>query len=197
MPEGGTVLDFGASSGRVLRAVAAGRPDLRCIGCDPNEAAIAWAAEHLPMARFFASPQRPPLDLAGGSVDLVYAVSIWSHFAEPPAVEWLKEMHRVLAPGAALVMTTHGLDCLTTLLRREHVSEQTAAAAASSMLQGRLHFVDVFGPDGDWGVKDDGWSNAYFTLEWLLSATGDDWSVRLDWNGALDQVQDVIVLERR
>lgn len=197
VPQGGTVLDFGASSGRVLRAVAAGRPDLECVGCDPNDGAIAWATEHLPMARFFVSPQRPPLPLDDGSVDLAYAISIWSHFAEEPAIAWLSEMHRVLAPGGALVITTHGLDCLSTLLRRKDVSDETAASAAAAILQGRLHFIDVFGPEGDWGVKDTGWGNAFFALEWLLSHTGEDWAVRVGWPGALDQVQDVIVLERR
>lgn len=194
---GATVLDFGMSSGRVLRAVAAGRPDLDCLGCDPNDHAIAWAAEHLPAGRFFVSPQRPPLELDDASVKVAYAISIWSHFAEQPAVQWLAEMHRVVAPGGALVLTTHGFDCLATLLRREHISRETATAAAISMLQGRHHFVDVFGNDGDWGIKDVGWGNAYLTLEWLLSHTGDDWTVRLNWSGALDEAQDVIVLERR
>ena len=197
VPEGGTVLDFGSSSGRVLRAVAAGRPDIECVGCDPNEGAIAWAQEHLPMARFFVSPQRPPLAFADGSVDLVYAVSIWSHFAEGPAIEWLSEMHRVLTPGGALVITTHGIDCLSTQLRRGDVSDQTASAAATGLLETGHHFVDVFGPDGDWGVKDEGWGNAWLSLEWLLARTGDQWAVLLDWPGALDQVQDVIVLQRR
>lgn len=195
--DGATVLDFGSSSGRVLRAIAAGRPDLECIGCDPNEGAVAWAEEHLQMARFFVSPQRPPLPLDAGSVDLAYAVSIWSHFAEVPAIEWLAEMHRVLAPGGTLVITTHGLDCLTTLLHRQDMSDETAASAGRSLLATGHHFVDVFGPGGDWGVKDTGWGNAWLSLEWLLSKTGDDWSVVLDWPGALDQVQDVVVLQRR
>lgn len=194
--DGGTVLDFGASSGRVLRAIAAGRPDLECLGCDPNEEAISWASEHLPMARFFVSPLRPPLELADASVDVAYAISIWSHFDEGPAIEWLAEMHRIVAPGGAVVLTTHAFDCLSTLLRREHVSPGTATAAATAMMQGRHHFVDVFGPEGDWGVMDAEWGNAYFTLEWLLACTGDDWAVRLNWPGALDQSQDVIVLER-
>lgn len=196
VPRGGTVLDFGASSGRVLRAVAAGRGDLTCLGCDPNEGAVAWAAEHLPMAEFFVSPQRPPLELADGCVDVAYAVSIWSHFAEAPALEWLDEMHRVLVPGGALVMTTHGLDCLTTQLQRQQVSAETAASAGTAILQGRHHFVDVFGPEGDWGVKDTGWGNAYFSLDWLAEQLSGRWTVPLHWPGALDHVQDVIVLVR-
>jgi SAM-dependent methyltransferase len=192
-----TVLDFGSSSGRTLRAIAAGRPDLESLGCDPNDGAIAWAATHLPMATFFVSPLRPPLALPDASVQLAYAISVWSHFAEAPATAWLKEMHRILAPGAALVLTTHGIDCLSTQLRRGDISDETAAAAAAGLLETGHHFVDVFGPDGDWGVKDEGWGNAWFSLEWLLSHTGDDWAVLLDWPGALDQVQDVVVLQRR
>ncbi len=195
--EGATVLDFGASSGRVLRAVAAGRPDLDCVGCDPNPEAMQWAQEHLQGQRYFVSPLRPPLDLADGSVQMAYAISIWSHFAERPAIEWLAEMHRIIEPGGALVLTTHGFDCLTTLLGRNQVTRHTAAEAARAMLQGRHHFVDVFGEAGDWGVKDTGWGNAYLTLEWLVARTAEQWSLLLDWPGALDQAQDVIVLERR
>ncbi len=197
LPESGTVLDFGASSGRVLRMFAAARPDLDCVGCDPNEGAIAWAAEHLPAARFFVSPQRPPLALEDGSVAFAYAISIWSHFAADPALAWLREMHRVLAPGAALVLTTHGFDSLSTSLRRKEVSEYTAATAAAAMVREGHHFVDVFGEAGDWGVVDAEWGNSYFTLDWLMEKTGGDWAVRGLWSGGLDQAQDVIVLERR
>ncbi len=80
LEEGATVLDFGSSSGRVLRVFAAARPDLVCLGCDPNAEAIAWAAAHLP-GTHVVSPQRPPLALEDASVDVAYAISIWSHFA--------------------------------------------------------------------------------------------------------------------
>lgn len=195
--EGATVLDFGGSSGRVLRLIKAGRPELECLGCDPNAEAIAWAQKNLPMARFFVSPQRPPLELPEGSVDLVFAISIWSHFAEDPATVWLREMHRVVRPGGALLITTHSFDCLTTFLRRKHISPGSATAAAAAMVRGQHHFIDVFGPEGDWGVKDAGWGNAYLTVERLLLMAREDWIVRLNWPGGLDQVQDVIVLERR
>ena len=195
--EGSTVLDFGASSGRVLRVIAAARPDLRCLGCDPNADAITWANANLPMAEFFESPIAPPLDLPDGSVELVYAISIWSHFAAAPALAWLAEMHRVLGPGGALVITTHGFDCLAMHLRSGAISPGTASAAAAAMISSGHHFVDVFGEEGDWGVKDAGWGNAYLTLDWLQAHGGALFSTRLLRQGDLGRVQDVIVLERR
>jgi len=195
--DGSTVLDFGASSGRVLRIIAAARPDLRCLGCDPNTAAVGWASANLPLAEFFESPIAPPLDLPDQSIDLVYAISIWSHFAEAPAIAWLTEMHRVLAPGGGLMITTHGFDCLAVQLRSGGISPGTASAAAAAMITSGHHFVDVFGENGDWGVKDAGWGNAYLTLDWLQSHVGAMFSTRLLRLGALDRVQDVIVLERR
>lgn len=197
LPPGGRVLDFGSSSGRVIRMIAAGRPDASCLACDPNSGAIAWAAEHLPGIEFFVSPLHPPLDLESGSLDLVYAISIWSHFAAEAGLAWLSEMHRVLRPGGALVMTTHGFDCLATRLRRGDVSAATAAEAAAALIASGHHFVDVFGEEGDWGVKDPGWGEAYFTLDWLMSNAGGAWSARLLWPGVLDRTQDLVVLERQ
>lgn len=196
LPAGATILDFGASSGRVLRVIAAARPDLRCVGCDPNEGAIAWAAEHLP-GEYFVSPTAPPLELDAGSIDVAYAISIWSHFAAEPAIAWLREMHRVVAPGGALVLTTHGWDTLATGLRRESIGPATVAAAAAALATEGHFFVEVFGEEGDWGVKDPGWGDAYLTLDWLMTQTAGSWSARLMWPGILDQSQDVIVLERR
>ncbi len=43
LAQAGEVLDFGCSSGRVLRVLAAAFPTVRWRGCDPNERAIEWA----------------------------------------------------------------------------------------------------------------------------------------------------------
>ena len=102
-------LDFGCSSGRVVRPLAAAYPDTHWRGCDPNERAIAWADETLPGIDFFVSDNEPPLALDDGSLDLVYAISIWSHFEPALGLRWFEEMRRVLRPGGHLVWTTHGL----------------------------------------------------------------------------------------
>jgi SAM-dependent methyltransferase len=197
LAKGATILDFGCSSGRVLRAIAAYRDDLDCVGCDPNAGAIEWAQQHLPMARFFVSPGAPPLHADAESVDAAYAISIWSHFAEPQALAWLEEMHRVIRPGGALLLTTHGLDTLGTFLRRGDMSRDSASEVALKLLSHGHHWYDVFGEEGDWGVKDTGWGNGYMSLDWLAAHVTPQWSLRLFSPGGIDQNQDVIVLERR
>lgn len=197
LPDGGCVLDFGASSGRVVRVLQAWRPAVRWVGCDPNADAIAWAAEHLPDVRFFASPQRPPLPLGDGELDAAFAISIWSHFAVDPALGWLDEMHRVIRPGGMLLLTTHGWDTLAQLVRRDLMTRDSAEEAAQGMLATGHHFFDVFGEDGDWGVRDAGWGNAFLTLDWLAGVTAGRWTVRLFRPARLDHNQDLVILERR
>jgi SAM-dependent methyltransferase len=193
----GTVLDFGCSSGRILRVLAALYPNAHHIGCDPNDAAIAWAVEHLPMARFFASTTSPPLELADGSVDWAYAISIWSHFDSASALSWLSEMHRIIRPGGALLVTTHGLDTLGQQLRGDVMTHDSAAEAMETMLRDGHKYFDVFGEDGDWGVKDPGWGNSYTGVDWLAANVTPAWSIRLFRPAMLAQNQDVFVLERR
>ncbi len=196
IPEEGALLDFGCSSGRVLRALAAYRPGLEAIGCDPNGDAIAWASENLPMARFFTSPIAPPLELPDASVDRAFAISIWSHFDAASALAWLSEMHRVIKPGGALIVTTHGWDTLGIQLRGEVMTQDSAAEAATSMIRDGHQYFDIFGEAGDWGVKDAGWGNAYLTADWLLTHATPGWAVRLFRPAMLAQNQDVYVLER-
>lgn len=194
---GATILDFGCSSGRVLRALAAWRPDLELVGCDPNADAIAWAVEHLPVARWFASPTTPPLDLGDASVDAAFAISIWSHFDAGPALTWLAEMHRVVRPGGALLITTHGLDTLGHYMREDLMTRESAAEVTRALITSGHHWYDVFGDEGDWGVKASGWGNGYMSMEWLTSHVTPDWAVRQYVPGGLHGDQDVVVLERR
>lgn len=194
--DGGTMLDFGCSSGRALRPLAAWRPDLECIGCDPNGAAIAWAQSALPMARWFESPIDPPLELGDASVDAVYAISIWSHFSGPAALRWLGEMHRVVKPGGSLLLTTHGLDTFASYVRGALMNRGLMADGVERMLREGIHFLDVFGEEGDWGVKDEGWGNSFLLADWLVEHATPQWSIRLLRRGRLDGNQDAYVLER-
>jgi SAM-dependent methyltransferase len=191
-----TVLDFGCSSARAVRVLAAWRPELRWLACDPNAEAIAWARAHVPGVEFFASPQDPPLPLEDAALDVVYAISIWSHFGHDAALRWLAEMQRVIRPGGVLLLTTHGLDAAALFLRRGWLDRGDAARYVGDLIARGHAFADVFGAEGDWGVVSAEWGQAYMTLDWLMENAAPQWSLRLYEPGGHLACQDVIVLER-
>jgi SAM-dependent methyltransferase len=197
LPDGAAALDFGCSSGRVVRFLAAWRPDVRWIGCDPNAAAIAWAQAHLPGPELFAGPQHPPLPLDAGSLQLAYAISIWSHFAEGAALRWLDEMHRLLAAGGVLVLTAHGLGAVGHFVRHGALRHAEASSIARELLSHGHAYRPVFGEAGDWGVVDPEWGQAYLTPEWLARHLLPRWRLLLYEPARLDENQDLYVVERR
>jgi SAM-dependent methyltransferase len=194
---GTSVLDFGCSSGRHLRVLQAWRPDVRWSGCDPNADAIRWASEHLPGIEFFASPQDPPLDLASGSVDVAFAVSVWSHFGADAGSRWLEEMHRLIAPGGVVVFTTQSFGSLAHYLRKDAITEAYAVRALRDLVSRGHHYVDAFGATGDWGVKHAQWGMAYMTLEWLAQRATPGWELMRYEAARVDTNQDLVVLRRR
>jgi SAM-dependent methyltransferase len=194
---GKTGLDFGCSSGRVVRVLAAAYPEMEWHGCDPLDAATDWARENLPGISFVHSPERPPLTYSDGSMDLVFAISIWSHFGETAALGWLAEMRRVVRPGGRLVLTTHGPHSIAYAsahgLRQPAQLEEIERA----LYRDGFWFVDEFGSEGDFGLRDAQWGTAFFSPEWLLGRTGDGWRIGAFHPGRLQDNQDLYVLEPR
>ena len=194
--DGARVLDFGCSSARHLRVLQAWRPGGAWMGCDPNERAIAWASETLPGIEFFTSPQEPPLDLEAGSLDAVFAISVWSHFAAGAAVRWLDEMHRVIRPGGLLILTVQGIASLAHYLRNDEIDDEYAVAGTEVLLASGHAYVPSFGPDGDDGVRSPEWGMAYLTIDWLAQRTLLRWTLESYEPARIDTNQDLIVLRR-
>jgi SAM-dependent methyltransferase len=191
-----SILDFGCSSGRVLRALAAAYPDTRLYGCDPNAPAVAWAGEHLPKAELFVSGDNPPLPLGDCSLDLVYAISIWSHFAPELGLRWLQEMHRVIRPGGQLVMTTHGPTSIAYYAALNLRTPQQSEEILRVLYRDGWWYAAEFGKDGDWGVVNPDWGTAFLSPEWLLAQLCPRWRVLEFAPGRNQNNQDVYVLQR-
>lgn len=194
LPREAAGLDFGSSSARVVRVLQAVRQDVHWLGCDPNTPAIEWAREHLPRIEFFVNGHEPPLELESGSLDLVSAISIWSHFNESSALAWLEEMGRLLRPGGALVLTTAGPKAASVMPAWGFGDASTRACWQGLNERGFFSF-DSFGEAGDWGVKHEHWGAAYVTPEWLLARALPQWTLRLYEPGRLQSVQDLYVLQ--
>jgi SAM-dependent methyltransferase len=190
-------LDFGCSSGRAVRVLAAAYGDIDWSGVDPNEEAIAWATAHLPEVAFAVSPGDPPLALDDGSMDLVFAISIWSHFGETAALRWLDEMHRILRPDGHLVLTAHGLQSVAFYGEVGARPPRQLEQIRSELYRRGFWYAPEFGAAGDHGVKHDEWGTAFFTPEWLLRHVTGRWDVAHYAVGRNSGNQDVVTLRRR
>ncbi len=106
--EGTRALDFGCGSARVLRNFAHEAERGTFWGCDIDPASIEWDVANLtPPFWFFHNGLTPPLSLSAGSLDLIWAMSVFTHITDQWSA-WLAEMHRVLADGGVLIASFLG-----------------------------------------------------------------------------------------
>jgi SAM-dependent methyltransferase len=192
---GNTALDFGCSSGRVVRVLVAAYPELEWHGCDPLAEAIEWARVHLAPISFVQSPERPPLPYGDRTFDLVFAISIWSHFAESAALEWLGEMRRIVRPGGRLVLTSHGLHSIACASAQGTRPAGQLEAIRDALYRDGFWFTNEFGSEGDHGIRNPDWGTAFLSPEWLLTCTSGVWRVCAFHPGRVQDNQDLYVLE--
>jgi SAM-dependent methyltransferase len=105
---GKRVLDFGCGAGRTLRHFLEEAESATFYGSDIDAASIAWLEASLsPPLRVFANGETPPLPLEADSLDLIWAISVFTHIADHWAA-WLLELHRLLRDGGLLIATILG-----------------------------------------------------------------------------------------
>ncbi len=190
-------LDFGCSSGRVVRVLAAAGPEIAWYGCDPNAGAIEWARANLPGVSFAVSPERPPLPYPDHRFEFAFAISIWSHFAEDAALAWLTEMRRVVKPGGRLVITTHGEQTITHSHAEGIRPASRLAEVRDALFAHGYWYAAEFGEGGDHGADQQGWGTSFLTAEWLLARATPEWHVAFFRPGRAEGNQDLFVLEPR
>jgi SAM-dependent methyltransferase len=197
LADGGRGLDFGSSSGRVVRVLAAAYPEVEWHGADAIPEAIGWARENLPGIAFEHSPERPPLSYEDESFDFVFAISIWSHFAEPAAVAWLEEMRRIIRPGGLLAFTAAGWWNVAYDYESGGRGTEQLSEALTALYRRGFWFADDFRERGDHGITSPDWGNVYTTPDWFIARATPYWRLALFAPGRIEDVQDLYVLERR
>jgi len=66
---------------------------------------ISWCRRHL-AGSFSVMRPDPPLDFPAASFDVIYAISIFTHYTEEEQLGWLSELRRVLRPDGLFIATT-------------------------------------------------------------------------------------------
>jgi SAM-dependent methyltransferase len=104
------VLDFGCGWGRIIRFFHKDLAASRLWGVDVNPEMIELCRRHDRWSRFQTVPAEGPTAFADETYDLVWAFSVFSHFAEDVHARWLDEIRRILRPGGLLIATTRRRD---------------------------------------------------------------------------------------
>ena len=115
------ILDWGCGCGRVTRWWS-DLDGVAVTACDYNAELVDWVGANLPFTTALRNRLEPPLPVADASQDLVYAFSVLTHLPDELALEWMREIRRVLRPGGLFFFTTHGEAC------RDRVTPEEAKA---------------------------------------------------------------------
>ena len=78
-----------------------------------------------------------PLAYADDTFDLVYALSVFTHLTEDLCEAWMDELYRIVKPGGAAIVTTHG-GATTHLLSQDESPRTTRTAPSSCRLRSGL-----------------------------------------------------------
>lgn len=151
-------LDFGCGCGRVARHLVSAVEPPEYTGLDVDAPAVRWCQHHLP-GRFLAIETDPPAPLQDGVADVVVAISVFTHLGPAAEEAWLCELERLLAPGGALLVSTHSERL--TWERPDLTPEQLGALATDGRLfvsgGGRFNAASAFHTRADlerrWGRR--------------------------------------------
>lgn len=101
------VLDFGCGCGRVLRHWRNDK-NVTMFGVDFQQPLVGECHRVLPFAHLAVNGPEPPLPFLDESFDLIYCLSVFTHFDARQEILWRDEIRRVLKPGGLFVMSTQG-----------------------------------------------------------------------------------------
>ena len=158
-----TILDFGCGWGRITRFFF---KDISCggvLGVDVDPEMVAFCVDEMRCGSYRVIGAHPPMGFEDGSIDAIFAYSVFSHLAERTALKWIEEFSRVLSPGGVLVATTQGrffLDYCESLQGKDHEFGWHQALSRSFIpIQAARDSYDrgmfLYSPTGGGGVRDE------------------------------------------
>lgn len=135
-----SIMDFGCSSGRVLRHfyADAGPRNWKLTGVDVSARRIEWMRRNFPQEiQVYTGSALPILPFESNSFDVIYGMSVFTHIKYLWDT-WLLELRRVLKPGGMLIQSIHTEHAWRFFA--EHRKEPWARAALGPMI---IHHAEL------------------------------------------------------
>ncbi len=196
------VLDFGCGSGRIMRYPAEFGRGVEIRGCDVNEYAVRWIDENFPCR---ADPIVEPfkLDFIDEPVDLIYAWSIFTHFAENEHLAWLDCLAGKLTPGGVMLLTYKPLSMVDRIetdpaYRKQVRAENLSLAELKATAKNGFLFYECYDPTKsvEHGVDPVTFGNTFISEDYI-SRVWSKFGDIVEFGTAAKDFQDLIVLRKR
>lgn len=103
------VCEWGMGMGRLIRNFPLHFSSARIVGYDYNDEYVECCKMNYQGISFYTNQLMPPLPKCSeSSIDLLVAISIFTHLSDRSIREWFKEFAGKMAPGGVFLFTTHG-----------------------------------------------------------------------------------------
>ena len=180
-----SILDWGVGCGRVARYLSPHIP--RFFGSDIDSANVAWCAGNIP-GQFFVNGDVPPLGLDSNSIELCYAISVFTHLSHEHATQWRDELARVLEPNGVCIITVHGVTGIGRITDDDRLRHVAVDGYDASLRDARL----------DSYIADKSYYRAtYQTPQDVAAFFGHAFELVDHIRGANALLQDFVVLKKR
>jgi SAM-dependent methyltransferase len=104
-----SVLEWGCGPGRIIQHMPRMLgSEARIFGSDYNHTTVDWCQGNLQNLTCKRNQLEPPLAFSAESMDVIYAISVFTHLSDRLHSAWCNELFRVLRPGGLLLVTLHG-----------------------------------------------------------------------------------------
>jgi SAM-dependent methyltransferase len=120
------ICEWGCGTGKTVRHLVTGDPQLRVYGTDYDPRVIRWCAANIPNAMFTRNQLDPPLPFDDDFLDILYSFSVYTHLPPDLQARWLAEQLRVVRPGGLVSLSVHGDAYQHRLTPAQHEQYRTA-----------------------------------------------------------------------
>jgi len=180
------ILDFGCGCGRILIWFTKYARTCNLFGTDSNEEMIIWCQNNMPFGTYSVNHRFKPLHYESNTFDLVYAMSVFTHFSESEQFYWLEELKRIVKSEGIIILTLHGMELSKAIPNNYQITEEN---------NGFILYQEKAGTSRDGSYQ----NNAFHTREYVYKHYVQHFKIidYIEGKAGIDRDQDRVILQKR